>query len=219
MDRFITFLLFILLIFGATGIFTMIRYLVRLKRKKIKLRLCPKRFLIKVFSLLIIATLMSIGSLYLLFPFSPIDNFFPTVDWAVHYNGSFKSYERIDTDVSATPILLASNKRNENELYIITIETKKTVLGQTKYYVNGSMCIIGDVWNKDKDSVDVIAEKCAYGIREFPDIWFGVIYPENRDKIRVNGKVPSLFNINFNGADYIFWCIKRDGADATVSFQ
>ena len=53
----------------------------------------------------------------------------------------------------------------------------------------------------------------------FPHVWYGIIYPENSDKIRINGKVPHFHEINFNGSDYVFWYIEKDDPEAVIVFE
>ena len=219
MDYLIILLLFILLIFGATWIFTIIRYLLRLKRKKIKLRSCPKRLLITVFSLLIIATLMSIGSLYFLTDGYVLDGvpYSFTIEKSIkHYGyfGNYKLVERIDPVFSSQPIVII---QNDKDLTVCMLKTRQMLIGIKKYWVNGGFTLVD---GEERFGYLIDENQVSGGLSQaFPNVWFGIIHPENRDKIRVNGKIPNFYDIHFNGTDYVFWYIEKNGEDANLNFE
>jgi len=213
------FLLFILFLFGATGIFTMVRYLVRLKRKKIKLRSCSKRLLITVFSLLIIATLMSIGSLYCLADGYILEDapYSFTIEKAIEHYGDFGNYklvERIDPEFSSQPIVII---QHDKDLTVCTLKNRQMLIGLKKYWVNGGFTLV----DGEERFGYLIDENQVFGgaKKVFPNVWFGIIYPENRDKIRINGKVPNFHEIRFDGTDYVFWYIEKNGEEASLKFE
>jgi len=220
MDGIIIVLLIALFAFGVTGISTMVRSLRQVKQKRIPLRSCPKRWLITVFSLLIVAVMLSVGSLYWL-----TDNYilegapysFQIENAIAHYGdfGNYKVLERIDTGFSLDPIIIIQN--DDVDLVVCTLKTRNLLIGLKKYWVNGGFTLV----DGQQRFGYVIDENRVYGgaIETFPDIWFGIVYPDKRDHIRVNGKIPILKDIHFNGEDYVFWYIQKDGDTANLSFD
>ena len=73
---------------------------------------------------------------------------------------------------------------------------------------------------KGDTKVGEVVEETYVNIDEdFPGIWFGVVYPDKRDKIRVNGRVPELYDVEYAGSEYVFWYIARDDEEPIVSFE
>ena len=219
MNGLIIFLLFVLFLFGATGIFTIVRYLMRLKREKIKLRSCPKRLSITVFSLLIVAVFISVGSLYwfvdcYLFDDAPYS--FKIENAIEHYGyfGKYKLVERIYPEFSSQPIVII---QHSEDLTVCMLKTRKMRIGLERYWVRGGFTLV----DGEERFGYLIDENYVFGgaTQVFPDVWFGIVYPDKRDKIRINEKVPIFHDIHYNGTDYVFWYIQRDGEEARLSFE
>ena len=211
---FITFLLFIL---GVIGALLPIIVLLRYKRAGVKLRSHPKKFSFKIFSVLIVSAIITLGSLFWLINFHPFDNYFSTLKDAIsEYGfGNYKCFGRIDTDLISKPIIIVERK-NDNELCVVNIQTKKSLFGFTKYYIDGHTCILSENRLYIANHDDVIIEDSVY---DYEDIWFGIIHPDKRDKIQINGKVPNFHDINFKGENYVFWYIEKSGSKADMIFQ
>ena len=202
------------LLFGVIGISISSIVLIRHRLSGIKIFSLPKRFIVKNTIFFMIAVFMTLSSLFWLINFHPFDRYpySSTLKDAISFYGRNRDYQvisRIDTELSAIPIIFAIE---EDELFVYTILTKKTLFGLEKYYINGYVVIIGEIPLPPYDgSFGAINETLVYDIPEFPDILFGVAYPDKRDRIQICGEVPAFYEIRFNETDYIFWYIKRNG--------
>ena len=192
----------------------------RLKHKKIKFSSLPKKALITFLFVLIVSVILMSVSLICIIVFYPQGNDYATIDEAISGFSppltEHKIIERINTDLNPTPIILADE--NREKLLVYSIETKQW-FGKTRYCVNRIFYLIDNLYIGGQKPVELIDENQAYDIDDFPNIWFGVIYPENRGRIRINGKTPDFHDINFNGTDYVFWYIEKDGEKAILSFE
>ena len=211
-------LLLVLFIFGATGVFTMVRYLVRFKRAKIKLSSRPKRLSVTIFSLLIIAVTISSGSLYWVVDGYILEDvpYSFKIENSIDHHGYFQPYklvERIEPEFSSQPLIIIKHDKN---LILGTLKTRKMMIGLKKYWVNGGITLVDGEkrfgYSIDENQINGGATQI------FPNVWFGVIYNDKRDNIRINGKVPITHNIHFDGIEYVFWYIERNAKEAILSF-
>ena len=207
-------------VFGMIGIWTLVRALVWNKRANLKLKK-PVRF----FSVLFLAVMISFCSLYWLFDCyfleRPVHSF--TIEKAMDEYGGIKNYQifdQIDPGFASEKILLVQEYEedlNEDVLAACYIKTRKMLIGLEKYYANGGAYLI----NSSIYCGDLIDENFVNGGNaiSFPNLWYGIIYPKNRDKIRINGKIPYFHDIHFNGEDYVIWYIEKDAEKAVLRFE
>jgi len=220
MDNINPIFIILLLIFGVGCIYSPIIVIRRMKQKKIKLRSLAKKSSITILSILFVGTIISIISFYWLVDCYILDDAHYSFDIenAIENYGDFDNYKllnRIDPEFSLDPIIIVQH--NEEDLSVCMLKTRKMLIGLKRYWVRGGIPLV----DGKKRFGYLIDENQINGgaILVFPKIWFGIIYHENSDKIRINGKVPNLHEINFNGTDYIFWYIEKDSAEARLSFE
>jgi len=180
----------------------------------------PKRFFIVIFFSFIIGAIISIGSLYWLVDCYILDDapYSFKVENAIEHYGYFDNYklfDRIDTEFSLDPLIIVQH--NEGDLSVCILKTRKMLIGLKRYWVRGGIPLV----DSKKRFGYLIDENQINGgaILVFPDIWFGIVYPDKRNQIRINGKIPILHDIHFNGTDYIFWYIEKDNSEARLSFE
>ena len=197
-----------LVVFGCIGINMIIRLL---KRAKEKPWFSSKKQIIKLISYILISvSTFTFGLYWLLDGFVFEDtNYSFTIEKAIDEYGDFVDYQlvaRIDTKFSLDPLFVI--KKNDNELSICSVKTRKMLIGLKKFWVRGSNLLVDNTESCDYK----IDENRIYGgyPENFPDIRFGIIYPDKRDTIRVNGKTPEFYEINFCDTDYVIWYIKKD---------
>ena len=176
-----------------------------------------------------VAFVLLSGCLFWLINFYPFENMYPALKMAVANEG-FKNLHKIDTDITSTPIILAED--NYNNLLVFTYTSEKTPFGLTKYFINCKINLVSEkMFRPDEipaffeqyipnQDLNYEIDENAYSVIEyFPDICFGLVYSDKRDKILVNGKVPEFYDISFKETDYIFWYAKRDGMKTILSFE
>ena len=213
MHQIIMYFLIFLSAYGIVGIFTFVRFLIRYKRTKVK----PKSWC-RFISAFLLSIIMAFGSLYWLVDCYFIENvpYSFTIEKAMEVYGGIKNYEifdRIDPEFASEKILLV--QKDEDVLVACYIKTRKMLIGLEKYYANGGSYLVNKLFTR------VIDEYFVYGgkILDCPNVWYGIIYPENRDKILVNGKIPYFHDIYFKGSDYVFWYIEKDTEKAELVFE
>ena len=215
MRQIIIYSLILLSALGIIGICTFVRLLTRYKRTISR----PKSF-VRFFSAFLLAVIMSFGSLYWLVDCYFIDSV-PhsfTIEEAMENYGGIKNYviiDQINPDFASEKILLV--QENEDVLVACYIKTRKMLIGLERYYANGGAYLV----NSRIYGIKLIGEEYVNGGYpiSFPNLWYGIIFPENRDKIRINGKVPYFHDIHFNGADYVIWYIDKDAPEAELVFE
>lgn len=215
MHQVIVYLLLLLSALGIIGIYRLVRLIIRYKRTEQR----PKSN-VRFISVLLLVIIMTFGGLYWLidcyFIERPPHSF--TIEKALEkYEkiGGFNSYkilDQIDPEFTTDKILLV--QENDDILIVCYITTRKMLVGLEKFYIYGGAEHINIKISGNK----LISEKHANGggILYFPDLWYGIIYPENRDKIRINGKVPHFHDIHFNGSDYVLWYTEKDAEKAEL---
>ena len=157
--------------------------------------------------------------------FYPFEDDYPTLKLAALSEG-FRDFHVMNMDISSVPLVLAKGKHDS--LFVFTYNVTKTAFGLDRYFINCEVTLIYDPldfsvpffsvpeeWSK-KGAID---ENRVIDVPAFPDIWFGLIFSENRDKIQINGKVPHFYDISFNGLDYTFWYIEKDAVRAELVFS
>jgi len=141
-----------------------------------------------------------------------------SIERAMEKYGGIENYEifdRIDPEFTSEKILLV--KENEDVLVTCSIKTRKMLVGFERYYANGGTYLVNDrLFGSGLIGVNYVD---GGGTLSFSNIWYGIIYPENREMIRINGKVPYFRDILFNGLDFVFWYIETDGEEANLSFE
>ena len=220
MTLIIVFGLILLISFGVSFVFSEVRIIKRRNREDIEWRTKSKKALAGFFSINAIVVIETFGSLYWLIDCYLLDDipYRFSLDNTIEDYGYFGDYillGRLDAKYSSDPIIFIQHK--EDSLSVCMIKTRKMLIGLEKYWVRGGIPLI-DGEKRFGYSID---ESNVNGgaIQVFPNIWFGIIYPDNRDRIRINGNVPEFYDINFNGADYVFWYIEKDGEEAVLSFR
>jgi len=207
MQQVIINILILLSVLGIIGICTYIRIFIRNKRTKQR----PGN-LVRFISVVLLTVTIAVGSLYWLIDCYFIENvpYQFTIEKAIEeYRGvgNYVILERIDSEFISDKILLV--QENEDVLVAYHIITRKMLVGLEKYYAKGEAYLI----SSSIYGSDLIAETHdSDGIILSPNFWYGIVFPENRDKIRVNGKVPYLHDIHFSGSDYVVWYIKIDAS-------
>ncbi len=191
-----------------------------------------KPFIRSIFILLIMMSVL-LGSFGCIggAPYDRRGSYYTTIEEAFdEYQPDFTRYEIlywIDTELNPTPIILGYQDckfpddvvdGGQRSLLIFPIDVKEQG-GRTFYRISSSHGIVG-IWFKGDTKVDELVEETRVNIDdEFPGIWYGVGYPDKRDKIRVNGKVPELYDVEYAGSEYVFWYIARDSEEPVVSFE
>ena len=158
-------------------------------------------------------------------------SFYDTIDEAFEaYQPEFTKYKilyRIDTKLNPTPIILGYLDREMSEkteapdewpLLIFPIETQESK-DHTKYRISESFGVVNAWFIGDTKTGELIDETDINIVDEFPGIWFGVVYPDKKDKIQINGRTPELYDIQYAGTDYVFWYIARDEAEPVLTFE
>ena len=216
----VTFLAFFALIAGIIGLIISVRTFVRYMKLRAKVYpkrklIVPKKEQLKRRVTLIVSSALFFGSLLWMVIFNPFDSYYLFAENAVSDDGVYyEFYKRIDTNISSTPILLS--EVGGMNLSVVTVKTKKSLFGIKKYCSNERIHIVGEY--DDGEVQEVIDETRVYHSEDLPDIRFGVVYPDQRDRIRVNGNKPILHDIRCNNQDYVFWYIERDSAEAILTF-
>lgn len=205
-------------------------WLVRFAHSGVNGRTAKKGMLLRI-TVLVLSAFVTLTGLVCESIFYPQGGYYWTIEEAVEeFSSSSKEYivfDRIDTDLNPTPIIFAyedtsrvtSADTEENvTLTILPIETEEW-MGRKKYLVKKSIRLV-DTWIKsDGEVTELITEDYVYNLDEFPGIWFGVVYPDKKDSIQINGKRPELHDFNFMGTDYVFWYIARDEAEPVLTFE
>ena len=149
-----------------------------------------------------------------------MDNYHATIEKAISSSGSNrrKIIKCIDTTLYPTPIVIGIE--SDSKLFMCSIKTKEW-FGYTRYDDVGRFIYLIDNLYLDGIKPDkLIDDNYVYHDDEnFSRFWFGIIYPDKRDKIKINNKTPILNDIHFDGVDYIFWYIEKDGEEAVLSFE
>ena len=201
-------------IFGITGTLCSLYALIRMIINKKKNRINPKNMGMKIISVFIVSVIMIGNGLFWLISYPVFKNDYPTLSLAV-INEGLNNVCRVDTEVSTVPILLAEGR--DDNFVVFTYTTEKTPFGFKKYFINCTIYYIYNPWfPSEKYEID---ETEVNDIEYFPDIWFGIIYPDKCDKIKINGKIPSFYNVQFHGTEYVFWYIEKDGEEVVLSFE
>ena len=159
------------------------------------------------------------------------EDFSPTIEEAVtEFSPPFTDYvifDQIETDINPTPITMGYEAPPESTsedgvtnitLIIYAIKTEE-YMGHTGYFIDRGFRLV-DTWIESNGEVtELINENYVYEEETFPNIWFGVIYPDKKDKIQINGNKPEFYDFQFLGTDYVFWYIARDGGEPILSFE
>ena len=182
---------------GVIGISYSFFVLIRMKRKN--------AFLIARYVIILFM------GLFWFINFNPFNNDYPILRWA-ELDAGLKNTHKINTDISIAPIILAED--NYDNLVVFTYLANKTPFGLTKYFINCEIQLVSenpipskhqpsiDQLIPNQDLTDKIDEERICDIEYFPDIWFGIVYFDKRDSIRINGEKPELFDISFRGVAY-----------------
>jgi len=212
--------LLMLIALSTLGIYFPLRAFIRTKRAKMKFRVRPKKgILIRNISLLVVSVPVWLGSVYWFMDCYAIEGppYSFSIEDAIDLYGDFEDYivlDRIDVEYSNQPIVIV---QENNSLYICDPRTRKMLIGLEKYYISGAYTIVDGKMRFGY----LIDENQVHGgsILSFPNLWFGIIYPDKRDHIRINGKVPTFHDIHFNGVDYVLWYIEKDAEKAVLTFE
>ncbi len=192
-----------------------------------------KKTFIRSFLILITMLSMLLGSFGCISgnPYDMRGSYYTTIEEAFdEYQDAFTKYKilhRIDTELNPTPIILGYldckppdpvAAAAQQSLLIFPIDTTEQG-GRTYYRISSSFELFRIQFKGDTKVGEVVEETYVNVDEDFPGIWFGVVYPDKRDKIRVNGRVPELYDVEYAGSEYVFWYIARDDQDPVVSFE
>ena len=204
-------------------------WLVRFAHSGVNGRTAKKGMLLRI-TVLVLSAFVTLTGLVCESIFYPQGGYYWTIEEAVEEalydsmsNTEYKVFDRIDTELNPTPIVMFHrtspiNEEDEIPLGVFRIKTEEW-LGRTRYRVYRS-CTLVRVWIKsDGEITELIEENTIKSLDEFPGIWFGVVYPDKKDSIQINGKRPELHEFNFMGTDYVFWYIARDEAEPVLTFE
>lgn len=191
------------------------------------------KLLIRSFLILLIMLSMLLGGFGCIggAPYDMRGSYYTTIEEAFEeYQTEFTRYEilyRIDTELNPTPIILGYLDSKppdpvaaaaQQSLIIFPIDTKEQ-RGRIFYRISHSFELFSVRFNGDTKVDEVVEETYVNIDEDFPGIWFGVVYPDKREKIRVNGRVPELYDIEYAGSEYVFWYIARDDEEPIVTFD
>ena len=233
------FLLFFLFVSSTFCAILYILALVRATREvsNVKQRSEPMKpfAAIKIFAIFLsipfIAGIISLGSLYWFFDgygyFLGQSSYKFSIESALkEYNSSheYEFFDYFEVEFCEEPILIV---QEDGKLFVCNTQIREMLIGVKKYYVDDAHLLVGSRRNSDA----LIDEEEACGGYEkwfpyhrryntwFPNLWYGIVYPENRERIQVNGKTPYFHDIHFDGADYVLWYVEKDADEAVVSFK
>ena len=203
-------------VLGIIGISYSLYVLIQAKREGIKLSTRSNKKYKKSISISIASFLVMSGGLFWLLNFHPFENDYPTLGLAVS-NAGYENLHEVDTDISSIPVVLA--KGEHSSLLVYTYITKNTPFGLTKYFINETVYLISDpqLFPFEENTGEIDEHRVYF--EYFPDICFGLVYSDKRDKIRINGKTPEIYDVNINGTNYVFWYVKNDGTEVTLTFE
>ena len=224
MEQIIILGLILLIIAGAIWILNMIRVMRHKKRVGINWRSEPKKVSVRFFSILVISVIITLGSLYWFIdcyllddaPYSfSLENAIENYRDVGGYRGNYKLIGRVDPEFKSEPLIFIHD--DEDDLFVCDIRTRKMLIGLERYYISGGISLV----DGEKRFDYLIDENNVNGgtIQVFSNTWFGIIYPDKRDSIRINGNIPYFHDIYFNGADYVFWYIEKKAEKAVLSFE
>jgi len=216
-----------MMLLGTAGIFCFLYKLMHKKSVETK-NLAPSRTRrTKLFLALIVSIFIMLSGLFWLINFNPFENDYPTFRLAV-LNEGFTNLQRIDIDFSSVPIVLAESE--DGSLLVFTYTTTKTPFGLDKYFIKARIWLLSSPlaqdslrlpvpWIPAPDNSGEFNESRVCSSEYFPGVWFGIVYSDKRNLIRINGKVPSFHDVHFNGSDYSFWYIENDAYDPLLTFE
>ena len=192
-----------------------------------------KKTFIRSFLILITMLSMLLGSFGCISgnPYDMRGSYYTTIEEAFdEYQSLSSKWEMlywIDTELNPTPIILGYKDckypddvvdGGQRSLLVFPIDTTEQK-GRTYYRISSSFELFRIQFKGDTKVGEVVEETYVNIDEDFPGIWFGVVYPDKRDKIRVNGRVPELYDVEYAGSEYVFWYIAQDDEEPIVSFE